>query len=99
MLAIDRVKVSPLKVSLAHVSHFFPETEPWAYTQSTHFAGRWASAVGGKDRRAIARERVARDVVYLAEHRLLEIPGRIPGSAFQIPFSFGAPPHIFNSFI
>ena len=38
MVGIDKVKVSTFSLSLAHVSHFFPEREPWAHKQSTRFA-------------------------------------------------------------
>ena len=38
MVGIDKVKVRLDYLALAHVSHFFPEREPWALKQSTRFA-------------------------------------------------------------
>ena len=38
MVGIDKVKVRLDSIALAHVSHFFPEREPWALKQSTRFA-------------------------------------------------------------
>ena len=38
MVGIDKVKVSTFSLSLAHVSHFVSEREPWALKQSTRFA-------------------------------------------------------------
>ena len=37
MVGIDKVKVRFPSPALAHVSHFSPEREPWAYKQSTRF--------------------------------------------------------------
>ena len=38
MVGIDKVKVRYPNLALAHVSHFFPEREPWALKQSTRFS-------------------------------------------------------------
>ena len=38
MVGIYKVKVRLHYFALAHVSHFFPEREPWALKQSTRFA-------------------------------------------------------------
>ena len=38
MVGIDKLKVRLHCLALAHVSHFFPEREPWALKQSTHFS-------------------------------------------------------------
>ena len=38
MVGNDKVKVRFPHFALAHVSHFFPEREPWALKQSTRFA-------------------------------------------------------------
>ena len=38
MVGIDKVKVRFPSLALAHVSHFFPDREPWALKQSTRFA-------------------------------------------------------------
>ena len=38
MVGIYKVKVRYPNLALAHVSHFFPEREPWALKQSTRFA-------------------------------------------------------------
>ena len=38
MVGIDKVKVRFHNLALAHVSHFFPEREPWVHKQSTRFA-------------------------------------------------------------
>ena len=38
MVWICMVKVRFAYLALAHVSHFFPEPEPWAYKQSTPFS-------------------------------------------------------------
>ena len=38
MAEIDKVKVRFASIALAHVSHFFPEREPWAHKQSTQFS-------------------------------------------------------------
>ena len=38
MVGIYKVKVRLHHLALAHVSHFFPEREPWALKQSTRFA-------------------------------------------------------------
>ena len=38
MVGIEKVKVRFDSIALAHVSHFFPEREPWARNQSTQFS-------------------------------------------------------------
>ena len=38
MVGIYKVKVRLAYLALPHVSHFFPEREPWALKQSTHFS-------------------------------------------------------------
>ena len=38
MVGINKVKVRSISVSLAHVSYFFSEPEPWAYKQWTRFS-------------------------------------------------------------